>query len=894
MDRNAIDLFHKLADHSPQEREEYYAQRGVPTAVRDEVESLLHFDGTTVHDLGGRVAAAAKWAMEKDILHEGGRCGPYRLIRLIGHGGMGSVYEAEQDSPRRVVALKVIKPGVTTAELARRFEHETQALGRLQHPGIARIYEAGTADTFFGKQPYFAMELIRGPGVRQYCEAHRLSTRKRLELMARICDAVQHAHQRGIIHRDLKPANILVDESEQPKILDFGVARITDSDAHATRQTDAGQLVGTLAYMSPEQVQAQPLELDTRSDVYSLGVILYELLSGRLPYDTDRKLLHEAVRIIREEDPASLGSLSRVYRGDVETIVSKALEKEKERRYSSAADLAADIRRYLQDEPVVARPPSTTYQLQKFARRHKGLVAGIAAVFVVLVAGIIASTWQATRARRAEQVAIEQLNRATGAEQLAATERDRAAKERDRALAAEQTAMNEKNRAVAAEKQAIDERNRADSESAAAKAINQFLENDLLAQAGATAQAGLNTKPDPDLKVRTALDRAAQRISGKFDKQPVVEASLRFTMGKTYRDLGVFDGAQQQLEESLKVLQQSVGPEHPYTLDAMNELAGIYEKRGRYTDAEQLFVKIVEVRRRLLGEQDNATLASMNNLALNYRTQGKPAQAEPLQAKLVDVRRRTLGEEHAATQTVMVNLSLSYMDQGKYALAEPLQTKVLEIRRRTLGEEHPNTQNSMRNLAVLYFYLKKPDEAVSLLSRVLEMERRAKGEEHPDTLLTQQNLAFMYIAQGNAPLAEATYKRVVDGRSRVLGEDHPDTLLSMSNLAGVLRDEGKNDQAEPLARRLLEARINTSPDNWQRYNAESILGSVLVSQKKYGDAEPLLLSGYQGMVQREATIPAGNRVNLQRAGEEILKLYQSWGRPEKTAEWQARLQTSKR
>src|SRR5262245_32196982 len=276
--------------------------------------------------------------------------GRYRVLRVVGEGGMGVVYEAEQDHLRRTVALKIIKPGLASPPLLRRFEQESQALGRLQHPGIARIYDAGTADTGFGPQPYFAMEFIHGKNVKDYAEEQRLNTRQRLEMVAKIAEAVQHAHQRGLIHRDLKPANILVDETGQPKILDFGVARAIDSDAYATSQTGMGQLVGTLAYMSPEQVFADPLGLDTRSDVYALGVILYELLAGRMPYTISKKL-DETIHSIREEDPARLSLISRSYRGDIETIVAKALEKDKARRYGSSAELAADIMRYLKDEP---------------------------------------------------------------------------------------------------------------------------------------------------------------------------------------------------------------------------------------------------------------------------------------------------------------------------------------------------------------------------------------------------------------------------------------------------------------------------------------------------------------------------------------------------------------
>jgi serine/threonine protein kinase len=318
--------------------------------------------------------------------------GRYRIVRRIGQGGMGAVYEAEQENPRRTVALKFINQGLVSSDQLRRFERESQALGRLQHSGIAQIYEAGTAEFGHGPQPYFAMELIRGETLREYADQHRLSIRERLEMMARICDAVHHAHQRGLIHRDLKPDNILVDNSGQPKVLDFGVARMTNDDTKATLSgTGDGQLLGTLPYMSPEQALADPLEVDTRSDVYALGVILYELLSARLPYPLSEKM-HEALQTIREQDPARLSSINREYRGDIETIVAKALEKDKARRYASASELEADIRRHLRDEPIMARPPSAAYQLQKFARRHKALVAGTAAVFVVLMVEAVIAT----------------------------------------------------------------------------------------------------------------------------------------------------------------------------------------------------------------------------------------------------------------------------------------------------------------------------------------------------------------------------------------------------------------------------------------------------------------------------------------------------------------------
>ena len=357
---------------------------------------------------------------ETPTLAPGTQVGAYTITRLIGVGGMGAVYAAQQQRPNRTVALKLIRPGFASPRLLKRFELEAEVLGRLHHPGIAAIHEAGLATTPHGEQPFFAMELVEGLPLTGYADKHDLDTRQRLDLMARVCDAVQHAHQQGVIHRDLKPSNILVAPDGQPKVLDFGVARATDADIQATTlHTDVGQLIGTVPYMSPEQAGGDPAELDTRSDIYALGVILYELLARRLPYDVARKMIHEAVRVIREDDPTPLSSINRTFRGDIDTIVTTALAKEKARRFPSASALADDLRRYLADEPIAARRPSTWYQLQKFSQRNQALVAGVAATFLVLLAGIAATSWQAI-------VATRNLIRAEDAESEARVQRDHA------------------------------------------------------------------------------------------------------------------------------------------------------------------------------------------------------------------------------------------------------------------------------------------------------------------------------------------------------------------------------------------------------------------------------------------------------------------------------------
>ena len=373
--------------------------------LRDEVKSLLaeHEESSGFLDterLREKLGAIAAESVGPEAAPVPERIGPFRILGVIGEGGMGTVYEAEQDDPKRRVALKVVRPGMVTRSLLQRFRHEAQVLGQLRHPGIAQIYQAGTAGEGPGGQPYFAMELVSGRPLPEHAKTHDLGVRQRLELIARVCDALHHAHQKGIVHRDLKPANILVEDDGQPKVLDFGVARATDADIQTvTLRTNIGQLIGTLPYMSPEQASGDPARIDIRSDVYSLGVVTYELLTGRLPYPVAGKMVHEVVRVIQEEDPTRLSSIDRSLGGDVETILAKALAKEKEQRYQSAAEFAADIRYYLADQPITARPTSALYQLRKFARRNTALVGGvtvgITVAFVALIGATVYSLGQA-------------------------------------------------------------------------------------------------------------------------------------------------------------------------------------------------------------------------------------------------------------------------------------------------------------------------------------------------------------------------------------------------------------------------------------------------------------------------------------------------------------------
>ena len=754
------EVLEQALDLAPGERSAFLEQAySSDPSLRQEVETLL----ASSPDERSSFLQSSPQFVPHEIPASIGR---YRILRLLGEGGMGAVYEAEQEQPRRNVALKVIKAAWASPELLRRFEREFQTLGRLHHPGIAQIYEAGAADTGFGLQPFFAMELIHGKPLTEYATAESLNTRQRLALMIQICEAVQHAHQSSIIHRDLKPGNILIEESGQPKVLDFGVARVTDNEA--TRQTDIGQLVGTLPYMSPEQVTGDPLALDTRSDVYALGVILYELLAGKLPYQLSHQL-YEAVQTIQHVDAAPLSSVDRSYRGDIETIVAKALEKDKDRRYASAADLAADIQRYLDDKPLAAKPASASYQLKKFARRHRALVAGLAAVFLVLAGGIVASTWEAVRARRAEA--------------------------------------------------------RAQQEAASAQAVNDFLQNDLLAQAGAYGQSTLGSKLDPDLKVRTALDRAAHNIEGKFKNQPEVEASIRYTIAESYFELGLRSEAQTQAERALRLRERTLGLEHPKTLQTMTLLSGIDFDQAKYSEAEVLLTRALDLQGRTLGPEHPDTLHSMSVLASVYMMQGKYSQAVELGSQTFNAQRRVLGSEKRETLRTMASLAEFYRLDGKYAEALVLAKESFEISRRVLGPDSPDTLQAFTDLSSAYGSFGNYEQAEALAKQGLDGHRRVYGLEHPLTLISMINLARAYELNGKYAESEALASDGLEKIRRIMGREHPVTLYAMDNLASAELGEGKYSDALTIFRQILEIRQRINgPENVQTLAACGLSG----------------------------------------------------------------------
>ena len=683
------------------------------------------------------------------------RIGPYRLLEKLGEGGMGTVWVAEQKKPvERRVALKVIKAGMDSQLILQRFEAERQALALMSHPSIATVLDAGTSE---GGLPYFVMELVKGGvPITRYCDDVRATVSERLRLFMAVCHAIQHAHQKGVLHRDIKPANVLVSLEEEepvPKVIDFGVAkalhkRLTERPMY----TEVGQLVGTLEYMSPEQVELVNWDIDTRSDVYALGLMLYELLAGSTPIDAGTlrsSPLSETLRLIREVDPEkpsarlaqsadSLRELSaarrsdparlvREVRGELDWIVMKALEKDRTRRYESASALARDVERYLQQEPVEAFPPTRRYRLGKFLRRHRVEALTAAAGLVLLVAAAALSTWQAVRATRAEKTAA---------------------------------------------------------------AVSAFLQNDLLGQADLANQSGAGPGRDPDVTVRTLLDRAAVTIEGKFGEDPLTEAAIRLTVGKAYRALGHYPEGQLQLERSVALYTAELGADDPVTLGSKASLAYLYGAQGRWDRAEPLSEEVVKGRTARLGAAHPDTLMSKNNLGQAYRAQKKFQQAEPLYLEVVRADTETLGANHTETLRAKTNLAALYRDQARYGEAEPLYLAAVQGQTKVLGADHPDTLVSKNGLAAVYRGQARYGEAEALLLEVVVARTAKLGADHPDTLTTKNNLALLYQALKRYDVAEPLFREVVEGSRLKLGPAHPDTLQRARNLA-LCHDESR-------------------------------------------------------------------------------------------------------
>lgn len=709
---------------------------------------------------------------------------------------MGVVYDAVQDQPHRSIALKVIRAELATPEMRRRFARESEVLGRLQHAGIAQIYEAGSADGPNGAQTYFAMELVRGVALTTYASESCRDHGERLELFAQVCDAVHYAHQRGVIHRDLKPANILVDADGRAKVLDFGVARLTDADTQATTATAAGEIVGTLQYMSPEQVNGDPLEVDTRSDIYSLGLILFELLTGRRPYDLTSKPILEAIRIILADDPPAASFTDRRLRGDLDTIVAKAMEKDKERRYASAAALASDIRRHLRYEPIAARPASAVYQIGKFARRHRGLVGGLLATAIVLVTGTIVSTMFAYRARAAELSAEKRREEAQGARVLADQRRIDAETQRAAADTARADAIRERGVAFSNAAQAR-------KEAAKARAVNGFL-TDMLASADPDVAQGRT------LSVKDVADQAVVKLrEGHLSAEPEVRADVYLTLGTTYFAATVYDTALRYVDSARVLRVRSTGARSAGVVESQLLAAKILQGKRDLPEAERRFQEVLAASRRLNPPRPELSVEALLGLAIIAQFAQREIQAESLAIEALSLARRSYRAPNEVIAGALRAVAEVMDFNGKPKLGAPYWHEALEMFRGLHGERHTTTLTAGYGLGYNAYRQGNYAAAESLLRPVHAGMRTVYGSSNATTISALNWLATTISAQGRRDEAQPMMREVLSARLQVLGEDHLDVQLVRSALGRSLYQGGKFAEAETLFLAALAARTRT-------------------------------------------------------------------------------------
>jgi serine/threonine protein kinase len=736
--------------------------------LRAEVEKLLRAQAAmgSFHEVTRSVRPAVVDPCKS--LGPGTIIGPYELLEQIGEGGFGIVFRAEQQQPiRRQVALKVLKAGMDTGEILARFEAERHALALMDHPNIARVLDASTTDT---GRPYFIMELVKGVPITEFCDQHRLAPQARLKLFIDVCQAIQHAHHKGVIHRDIKPTNVLVTlHNGVPvvKVIDFGVAKaIAQRLTKRTLYTARGELIGTPVYMSPEQAEVSRLDIDTRSDVYALGVLLYELLTGTTPLE-DKRLREagyvETLRLIREEEAprpsnrlSSLGDsatvvarkrgldmkrLVQLLAGDLDLVVMKALEKDRQRRYDTPARFAEDLERYLRHEAILARPPSLVYKLKKFARRHRAVVVTAAAVSTALLVGTAVATWQAVLATRAEAAARA-------------------------AAAAEQRAKAN-----------------AEAREADTMAVLQFLENQVIAAAQPARQAWRKGR---EVTLHQTLEAALPLVAKNFANKPLIEARLRLKLGTSFAYLGDSRTAAEQFEAARALYARHRGPDHPDTLASMNNLANSYAAIGRHNDALKLYQKILTIQQARRGPDHPNTLMSKNNLANGYAALGRHAEALKLREETLAGRKAKLGPNHPDTLGSMNNLANSYSALGRHAQALKLREQALAGLKAKLGPDHPDTLMSRSNLANNYAALGKHAEALKLREETLPLMKAKLGPDHPDTLFSMHRLSLSYEVLGRYADALKLREETLTRRKAKLGPDHPDTLLSMWGMADIL------------------------------------------------------------------------------------------------------------
>ena len=753
--------------------------------------------------------------------------GGYRVLGRLGEGGMGVVYEGEQPHTQRRVALKTIRDLTMNDRALRRFYFEAEVLARLRHPGIALIYEFDVGEIRYQdmpprRVPFFAMELVEGEPLCEYAEKRRLQMRERLEMLLRVCEAVHHAHQKGVIHRDLKPGNILVDQTEQPRVLDFGVARVFDDSSDGqTARTALGQWLGTVAYMSPEQLSGDAHAVDTRSDVYSLGVVGYELLTGTQHIDITGLPLPQAVRTLAEVEPKPAGQLRPALRGDVEAILCKALARDPARRYASAAEFGGDIRRYLDHEPVIARTPGALYQFAKYARRNRGLVSAFGLAALALITGTIGT---ATFAWRAKQQAI-----------------------------------------------------RAEEQTSRAQATVRLLRQ-MLSSVDPRAALGR------DVTVREMLDEGARRLqAGELTDHAEVRAALQSTIGETYSQLGRYADARPHLEAALETFRSLHGRDHPDVIGNLSILAGVLSELGEFEEAERLdrealaaaqslygprhrqvaytlsdlglvlssneklieaeecYRRALEMRRTLPDVPPDELAAGLNNLGSILQQVGRVNEAEPLLREALVIRRAELHPDHPNLLSVLNNLGSLLRKQEKFDEAEGLLAEVVAVQRRTLTSIHPDRAIGLNNLAGLLSVRNRNDEAIPLYREAIEVQQAMPGVNNPALGKTVMNLASALRAAGEQESAEREMRRAIELLRQSFGEDDPNVAAAMHNLAIFYRELGDLESAERMMREVLVIFERRLPKGHPSVaHCRDSLGAILSLRERFQEAVPQL------------------------------------------------------
>jgi non-specific serine/threonine protein kinase/serine/threonine-protein kinase len=820
--------------------------------LRAQVKELLSSEAPPESFLEAAPGVPPPPPLETDTLI-GESIGPYRIMARLGSGGMGVVYEAEQERPiRRRVALKLMRPGLSSRELLARFESERQALALVSHAHIAKVFDVGATDD---GRPFFVMERVEGPRITDYCDEQRLTIRQRLELFLPVCDAVQHAHQKGILHRDLKPSNIVVatdNGQPRPMIIDFGVSKLLDPRlARATAHTRTGSFLGTPEYMSPEQWDT-PGDVDSRADVNSLGVTLYELLTGSLPLELRGKSLSEAWRIQREQEPerpstrvSTLGeqgekeaaahrrlrpeAFRRELAGDLDWIVMRALEKERERRYGAASELAADIERHLRDLPVLAGPPSRLYRGRKFVRRHRVAVAAAVAFGVALLAGLAGTVWMAVEAAKA--------------------------------------------------------RDEAQSEAAVAQATSDFLEQMFSAPDPyqERSQAGVETK------VVDVLDQAARDLDSAFPDQPLVEARLRRVLGGTYTSLRQHEAAKNHLRKALRIQETHLGPDHLDTVETRFRLAHpVWAAQSGAADRNEylaLYRSVYESRRRQLGAANPETLEAMQMLAEALRISGHKAELGKLATEALVIYRQELQEGFSGDPRPMN--SMDSMAVFLVALPEteraPLVRQFVERRSQALGEEHEATFEAKRLLAFTLMVNDEPAAATEIWPEVIEHGRRRDGNDRHN-MNFMNYFAYSLLEAGRLKEAEDVQRELLSAVARFYGIESPNYRGDERFLGSILLRQGRVQEAEALFRRLLSKAEDVPPPTKVAIPLlRADLGRVLTEQGRYDEAEKELLKSY-GLL--EQAVGAEDSVRQLAIGP-LIELYEAWGKPEKAAEFRA-------